>query len=749
LQSHDIVISSAWKEANILKKYYKNDEGSLIQYINKLYLQNPNLLKLLKMKNYRNLLFAFALLAISLYSCKTTPAKDMSNPFFSEYNTPFDVPPFEKIMAKHYMPAFDQGIEEARKDIDNIVKDRENPTFANTIEAYDRAGALLTRVMMVFNAQTAANTNDSLQALQIEISPKFAGFMDEILMNEGLFMKIKSVYENQAQFNLTNEQKFILENLYKKFVRNGANLGKADQDSLKALNQKLSVLTVKFSQNVLAETNNYMLLLNREDLAGLPEALISSAEQAAKEAGKDGKYAFTTQRPSVFPFMTYSPNRQLRRDIFHAYTNRGNNGNANDNNKILEEIVSLRAIRAKLLGYKTHANIVLEPRMAKNPENVFNLLNSLWEKAVPVAKGEVVEMQKIIDREKGNFKLEPSDWWYYAEKLRKQKYDLDDNELRPYFKLENVRDGFFTVAGKLFGITFTQLKDLPLPHPDAQSFEVKDADGQHLGVLYMDFFPRGSKQQGAWCSTYQSYHIADGKPVTPIVTTVFNFTPPANGQPALISMEEALTLYHEMGHALDALFNKSTYINTYVAWDFVELPSQLMEHWALEPIVLNMYAKHFQTNEPIPATLVQKIKNSGYFNQGFDNVEILAASLLDMSLHTLEAPARIELQKFEKEYFDKIGLIPQIVSRYRSTYFTHITGEYDAGYYSYTWAAVLDNDAFDAFSSKGLFDQETATSYRKNILEKNGTMDAMQMFVNFRGREPQIEPLLKNRGLVR
>jgi len=701
------------------------------------------------MKNVVNLLIVFAMLAFCFSGCKTVSEKDLSNPFFSEFNTPFNVPPFEKIMAKHYMPAFEQGIAEARKDIEGIVNSKEEPTFENTVAKYDRAGELLSKVMNVFFAQTSANTNDSLQNLQIEISPKFAGFMDEILMNAGLFQRIKAVYENQSQYNLTAEQKFNLENLYKKFVRNGANLNGADQDSLKSLNQRLSVLTVKFSQNVLAETNNYMLLLDKKDLTGLPESVVAAAENAAKEAGKEDKYAFTTQRPSIFPFMTYSPDRELRREIFHAYTNRGNNGNENDNNRILEEIVSLRAERAKLLGYKTHANVILEPRMAKNPENVLSLLNGLWEKAIPVAKGEVAEMQKIIDREKGNFKLEPSDWWYYAEKLRKEKYDLDDNELRPYFELDNVRDGFFTVAGKLFGITFTAINNIPLPHPDAQAFEVKDADETHLGVLYMDFYPRESKQQGAWCGTYRSYHLADGKPVTPVVTTVFNFTAPAGNQPALLSLDEALTLYHEMGHALDALFNKSTYMNTYIAWDFVELPSQLMEHWALEPLVLNMYAKHWQTNEAIPANLVQKIRNSGYFNQGFDNVEVLAASLLDMALHTLEAPARIELQKFEKEYFDKTGLLPQIVSRYRSTYFTHITGEYDAGYYSYTWAAVLDNDAYDAFSEKGIFDQATAESYRKNILEKNGTMDAMQMFVNFRGREPQIEPLLKNRGLVR
>ena len=695
------------------------------------------------------ILLLFVSISLILISCNQQTETYTTNPLISENNTPFNVPLFEKIMAKHYMPAFEKGIEEGRMDIEQIVSNNENPTFANTVEAYDRASKLLFKAMMVFTAQASANTDDSLMAIQMKISPMFAGFMDEVLLNGGLFQRIKSVYDNQAEFNLNPEQKFNLENLYKKFVRSGANLNKTDKDSLRAINQKLSVLTVKFSQNVLAETNSYVMYLGKGDLRGLPESVISTAAEAAKEAGKEGSYAFTTQRPSIFPFLTYSPDRKLRNQIFSAYINRGNNGNENDNNKVLAEIIKLRAERARLLGYKTHSHVVLEPRMAKVPENVFDLLNNLWAKSIPVAKNEVTEMQEIIDREGGNFKLEPSDWWYYAEKLRKQKYDLDDNELRPYFKLDNVRDGVFTVINKLFGITFTPITNIPRPHTDTQPFEVKEADGKHLGVLYMDFYPRVSKQAGAWCGTYRNFHVVNGKSIPPIVTTVFNFTPPVADQPALVSLDEALTLYHEMGHALDALFNKSTYNQTYIAWDFVEMPSQLLEHWALEPLVLNMYAKHYLTNEPIPPGLVQKIKNSSYFNQGFDNVEVMAASLLDMSYHTLEAPVNIDIQSFEKEYFKKIGLIPQIVSRYRSTYFTHIAGEYDAGYYSYTWAAVLDNDAFESFSEKGLFDQATADSYRRNILEKNGTMDAMQMYVNFMGREPVIEPLLRNRGLIK
>jgi len=702
------------------------------------------------MKKNSKLLVICGLITAALTGCKTSPVTvvDKSNPFFTAYNTPFNVPPFEKIIAKHYMPAFNTGMADGRKEIEAIAARTDKPTFANTIEPFDKAGQLLTDVSAVFFSQTAANTNDSLQKIEVEVSPLLSAYRDEILLNAPLFKRIKAVYDKQAEFNLNAEQKFLLENLYKSFIRNGANLNKQDQDTLKVLNQKLSVLIVKFSQNVLSETNQFKLFVGKEDLKGLPESVIATAAEAAKEAGQEGKWAFTTQRPSIFPFIQYSPNRDLREKLFNAYTNRGNNGNEFDNNKILADIVKLRASRAKLLGYKTHAHFVLEPRMAKVPENVFNLLNNVWEKAIPVAKNEVAEMQKIINREGGKFKLEPSDWWYYAEKLRKEKYNLNDSELRPYFKLENVREGLFTVANKLFGITLTEIKDLPRPHPDAQAYEVKDADGSHLGVLYMDFFPRASKQQGAWCQGYRNYHVVDKKGITPVVTVVYNFTRPSGDMPALLSVEEASTMYHEFGHALDGLFNKSTYNTTNVAWDFVELPSQLMEHWSTEPEVLNFYAKNYKTGEPIPAALVEKIKNSGYFNQGFDNVEIMAASLLDMSYHSLEAPVNIDIQSYEKEYFKKIGLIPEIVSRYRSTYFTHITGGYDAGYYCYTWAAVLDNDAFEAFKEKGIFNKDVADSYRKNILEKNGTMDAMQMFVNFRGREPKIEPLLKNRGLL-
>lgn len=685
--------------------------------------------------------------ALAAVSCNTQK-KEQGNPFFADWKTPFGVPPFDQIRNEHYLPAIDSGIALARLQIAEITGNEEAPTFANTVAKYDRADELLSRVAAVFYSQTSASTNDTLEALQMEIAPKVSAFSDEVLLNAELFGRIKSVWETRDSSALNAEELFLLDNLYKSFVRNGALLGPEDQEKLKKLNQELSVLTVKFSQNVLAETNNFRLVIDNEaDLKGLPESVITTAAESAKDEGMEGKWVFTTQKPSMIPFLQYAYNRDLRKKLYDAYLNRGNHGDQYDNNKVLADIVRLRADRAKLLGYRTHADIVLETRMAKTPGNVLNLLNDLLERSLVVAKRERDEMQKIADAEGGGFKIEPQDWWYYSEKLRKEKYDLDENELRPYFSLDNARDGAFAVATKLYGITFTRMNDVPLPHPEAQAFEVKEADGSHVGVLYMDFYPRESKRQGAWCGGYRDHQVVDGKEITPVVTIVGNFTPPAGDKPALLSMDDVLTLFHEFGHGLQGLFSENIYSSTTVAWDIVELPSQIMEHWATQPEVLAMYAKHYETGEVIPQTLVEKIKNSSYFNTGFDNVEVMAASLLDMAYYSLEAPVQIETQQFEKETMDKIGLIPEIEPRYRSTYFLHMVDGYDAGYYVYTWAAVLDNDAFEAFSEKGIFDQATATSFRKNVLEKMGTMDAEQMYLNFRGRNPEIEPLLRNRGL--
>ena len=690
------------------------------------------------------LIMAVALAAVSC----NTQTKEQGNPFYAEWKTPFGVPPFDQIRNEHYLPAIDSGIALARLQIAEITANEDAPTFANTVAQYDRAGELMSKVAYVFYSQTSANTNDTLEALQMEIAPKMSAFSDEVLLNAELFSRIKVVWENRSAEELNDEELFLLENMYKSFVRNGALLGPEDQEILKKLNQELSLLTVRFSQNVLEETNSFRLVIDDEaDLKGLPESVIAGAADEAKSAGMEGKWVFTTRKPSMIPFLQYADNRDLRKKLYDAYLNRGNNGNENDNNKILADIVRIRAERAKLLGYRTHADIVLETRMAKTPENVLNLLNNLLERSLRVAKRERDEMQKIADAAGGNFKLEPHDWWYYAEKLRKARYDLDENELRPYFRLDNVRDGAFAVANKLYGITFSPIDKIPLPHPDAQAFEVKEADGSHIGVLYMDFYPRESKRQGAWCGGYRDHKIVDGREITPVVTIVGNFTPPSGGTPALLSMDDVLTLFHEFGHGLQALFSENTYSSTTVAWDIVELPSQIMEHWATKPEVLAMYAKHHETGEIIPEALVEKIRNARYFNTGFDNVEIMAASLLDMAYYSLEAPVQVDPQQFEKETMKKIGLIPEIEPRYRSTYFLHIIDGYDAGYYVYTWAAVLDHDAFEAFNENGLFDQATATSFRKNVLEKMGIMDAEKMYLNFRGREPDIEPLLRNRGL--
>ncbi|MFZ2285949.1 MAG: M3 family metallopeptidase, partial [Bacteroidales bacterium] len=672
------------------------------------------------------LLLTAALLA-AFVSC-TTKQKEPGNPFFADWKTPFGVPPFGQIKNEHYLPAIDSGIALARAEVAAITAKEEAPTFANTIVPYDRSGQLLNKVAYVFYSQTSANTNDTLENLQMEIAPKVSAFSDEILLNAPLFQRIKTVYENRDSDQLTEEERFLLENLYKSFVRNGALLRGEDQDKLKKLNQELSVLIVRFSQNVLAETNGFKLVIdNAADLKGLPEGVVANAAEMAKANGMDGKWVFTTQKPSMLPFLQYADNRDLRKKLYDAYLNRGNNGNEFDNNKVLADIVRLRADRAKLLGYATHADIVLETRMAKTPDNVLNLLNDLLERSLPVAQRERDEMQKIIDAGGGRFKLAPHDWWYYAEKLRKVKYDLDDTELRPYFSLDNVREGVFTVSNKLYGITFTRIDNIPLPHPDAQAFEVREADGSHVGVLYMDFYPRESKRQGAWCGGYRDHRVIDGKEITPVVTIVGNFTPPAAGKPAFLSMDDVLTLFHEFGHGLQALFSDNTYGTTNTAWDIVELPSQIMEHWATHPDVLAMYAKHYETGEVISKELVEKVKNSSYFNTGFDNVEIMAASLLDMAYYSLKSPVSVDVQTFEKETMKKIGLIPEIEPRYRSTYFLHMVDGYDAGYYVYTWAAVLDNDAFEAFKEKGIFDQATATSFRENILEKMGTMDAEQM----------------------
>jgi peptidyl-dipeptidase Dcp len=700
------------------------------------------------MKIALRLLFLTGIASTIIISCKQQPVVDKSNPFFSEYTTPFQVPPFDKIQARHYMPAFDQGMAEGRADLKKIIENKEEPTFENTIEAYMRMGKLLDKVGSAFGGLTSANTNDSLKKIEVEITPKESQYSDEIGLNQELFNRVKSVYDNMDKLKLNDEQKFIVDNFYKGLVRRGALLTPEQKDTLTKLNQQISVLSVSFGQNVLNETNKFKLVIDNEaDLKGLPAGVIEGAAATAKRTGDAGKWVFTTQKPSMLPFLTYAENRELRKKLYDAYLTRGNHNDSLDNKKNLAEIVRLRAKRAKLLGYKSHADLSLENRMAKTPANVTALMDQLWKPALNVAKEELAQMQKIANREGAKFKIEPADWWYYAEKLRKEKYDLNDNELRPYFKLENVREGAFSVANRLYGITFTPIENIPLPHPDAKVFEVKEADGKHLAVLYMDFYTRASKRQGAWCGGYESHRWEDGKEITPIVTLVCNFDNPVGETPSLLSLDDVTTLFHEFGHAIQGILASNKYGMRYTARDIVELPSQIMEHWAVEPEVLKGYAKHYQTGEVIPDALVKKIQASKYFNTGFDNVELLAATMLDMAYYTQEDPVNIDVEKFENDYLTKIGLIKEIEPRYRSTYFLHIINGYDAGYYVYTWAAVLDNDAFEAFREKGIFDKATADSFRKNVLGPMGTLDAKQSYINFRGRDAVIEPLLKNRGL--
>jgi peptidyl-dipeptidase Dcp len=701
-------------------------------------------------KNLILILLALGLLFAACSKSSETPAETPAtdNPFFAEYDTPFQVPPFDTIKAEHFVPAYEKGMEQEKEEIDDLVNNPDEPTFENTIVALDRTGKQLSKVGIVFGGLSSANTNDELKAIQKEMAPRLAAHNDEINLNKKLFERVKAVYEKQEELNLDDEQTYLLKNLYKDYVRSGANLNEEDQAKLKEINQKMSTLRVQFNQNVLAETNDFKLVIeNEEDLAGLPESSITGAAEAAKAAGLEGKWVFTTQKPSMLPFLQFSEKRDLREKLYTAYTKRGDNDNEYDNKKILSEIIKLRVEKANLLGYETYADYILESRMAKNPQNVYDLLNRLWGPSLEVAKRERQEMQANIDREGGGFKLASWDWWYYAEKLRKEKYQLDDNELLPYFVLNNVRDGALWVANQLYGLTFEELTDMPKPHPDAQVFEVKEADGSHCGILYMDFHPRASKNVGAWCGAYRVQSRKYGEEIDPVVTMVCNFPRPVGDNPAMITLTNVETLFHEFGHALDGLLSNLTYGIRFTSSDFSELPSQIMEHWATHPEVMKHYAKHYQTGEPIPDALIEKIQNSRLFNQGFDQVEFLAASLLDLKYHTLTEPQDLDINQFEKSYFDEIGLIPEIVSRYRSTYFGHIIRGYASGYYSYKWSEVLDCDAFEAFRESSLFNQQLANSFRINILERNGLADYMTMFVNFRGREPIIEPLLKKLGL--
>ncbi|RPD38666.1 M3 family metallopeptidase [Chitinophaga barathri] len=698
----------------------------------------------------RNLIFAISMTTATTLSGQA-PAAD--NPLLQPYTTSFKVPPFTDIKPAHFMPAFEAGMQQQQEKITAITAQKSAPDFENTIAALEQSGKQLQLAGTVFFNLTSANTNPELEALSRQIAPRMAQHSDDIYLNPNLFARVKTVYDHRATLKLTPEQYRLLEKTYKAFVRSGAKLSEAQQMQMRNINKELSLLTVKFGQNLLAETNGFEMIVDKqEDLAGLPASVTAAAAASAKDAGKEGKWRFTLHNASVMPFLQYAQNRALREKMYKAYTNRCNNNDALDNKEIVSRLATLRAEKAALLGYASHADFVLEENMAKTPAQANELLNKLWTAALPVAKNEAAEMQKVMDREGKNEQLEAWDWFYYADKVRKEKYNYDAEELRPYFKLENVREGIFATAQKLYGITFTQLKDIPVYREDVTAYEVKEANGQHIGVIYMDFFPRASKRGGAWMTSYRKQATEKGTRIAPVVSIVCNFTKPNGNQPALLTPDEVETFFHEFGHALHGLLSNVRYetlSGTSVPRDFVELPSQIMEHWAFEPEVLKMYAKHYETGELVPDALVAKMKEASKFNQGFATVEYLAASLLDMNYHTIAAGTKVDAPAFEKQQMDKLGLIPQIAPRYKSTYFQHIfSGGYSAGYYSYIWSEVLDNDAFAAFKETGnIFDPATARSFRTNVLEKGGTVEPMDLYKAFRLRAPEVKFLLKSRGL--
>lgn len=688
------------------------------------------------------------LMGILLMGCVKT-----DNPFFETYKNKYGTPPFDKIKNEHYMPAFKEGIKRHHAEIDSIANNPVAPTFDNTIAAMDYSGDLLKKVSSVFFNLYSNNTNEGMEKIATEITPILSEHNDNIYLNEKLFTRVKILFDNRAKLALTPEQNRLLEKYHRNFIRSGAALNPEQKTKLRAINKELGLAQLTFGKNVLDETNAYRKVIDRKvDLAGLPESVIQGAAEAAKEAKMPGKWVFTTQKASFIPVLQYSENRELRKELLMAYTTRANHDNSSDNKAVINKIMKLRTQKAQLLGFTTSADFILDDTMAKTPKAVYDLLNTVWTPALAKAKEEAAELQKLMDAEGKGEKLEPWDWWYYSEKLRKAKYNLEEEALRPYFKLENVRQGVFDLASKLYGLKFEKLKDMPVYDPDVEVFKVTDANDSLIGILYTDYFPRAGKRAGAWMNNITDQYKKDGVNHRPIICNVGNFTKPTAGKPSLLNMDEVETMFHEFGHALHGLMTQCTYPSlsgTNVARDFVELPSQFMENFCWEPQVMQTYARHYKTGKLMPKELMDKIQKAGTFNQGFVNVELLAASFLDIDYHCMKDTTNFDVNAFEKASMDKIGMIPQIIVRYRSTYFNHIfSGEYCAGYYSYTWAAVLDADAFQAFKETGdIYNQKVATAFRKRLLEKGDTDDPMKLYRDFRGSNPNPDALLKKRGL--
>lgn len=705
----------------------------------------------------KKLINMIALSVITLASCTSNnepkTEAEPKNPFLSEYTTPFQVPPFDQIKNEQYLPAFEAGMKEQLAEVEAIVNNAETPTFANTILPFDKSGETLDRVSNVFFNLNECLTNDEMIKIAETVLPLLSKHSDSIMMNPKLFERIDYVYQHRNEMGLDDQQIRVVEKYEQDFVRNGAALPADKQAELSKINERLSTLSLQFGNNLLKENAGYKLVIeNKEDLAGLPQTSIDVAAEQAKNDSLEGKWVFTLSKPSLIPFLQFSERRDLREQMYKAYYNRGDNNNEYDNKKLINEMVKLRVQKAKLFGYDNYADYVLAVNMAKDSKTVDKFLIDIFNPAQQLAKKELAEMQAIADEEGANIKLEGWDWWYYAEKLRKAKYAFDENQIKPYLTVDNVRNGMFMAANKLYGVTFTQNTNLPVYYPGVETYEVKEANGDFLGILYMDYYPRESKSGGAWCTSFrESGHDINGKKIYPVVSLVMNFTPASGDTPALLTWDETETMWHEFGHSLHAFFSDGLYSRTCgnVPHDYVEMPSQIMENWVAEPEVIRMYAKHYQTGEPMPDSLITKIENSALFNQGFMTTELIAASILDMKFHELTEVKDLDVDAFEKEQMDAIGLMKEILPRYRSTNFSHIfNGGYSAGYYAYTWAEVLDKDAFNYFKSSGdLFNPELAASFRKNCLQECGNDEGMVQYRKFRGQDPDYDPYLKARGL--
>ncbi len=676
------------------------------------------------------------------------------NPFFTEWETPFGIPPFDEIETSDYLPAFDSAMRAHTAEIEAIVQCTEAPSFENVIAAFDRSGALLTTVNSVFGGVNANDSNDELRAVQEKIAPVLSAHYDNIFLNDKLFEKVKAVYDTREPAGLDSLQLRLLEKTYRKFLRAGAALSPQEKDQLKKINGELVSASVRFGNNLLAANQTFLMILDTAEVSGLPMNARNAAGALAEEKGHPGKFAFTLSKPSMIPFLTYADRRDLREKIYRGYLERCCGGDSTDNRQLINDMVRLRLERARLLGYETHADYVLDGEMARTPGNVYALLDSLWSPALASAQAELDSMKAIKLKETGDDDFQSWDWWYYAEKVRKKQYDLDEDMLRTYFALENVRTGIFDLSNRLYGLTFTPLS-VPMYNRECTAYEVLDKDNTHLGVVIFDLFPRPGKGPGAWCGTFQERTYKDGERIDPVIYVAANFTRPFGDTPALLSLDETDTFFHEFGHALHQLFLDVPYNGLRsVERDFVELPSQIMENWAMEPDMLRRYALHYASGTIIPDYMIKKIQNSALFNQGFATTEYLAASLTDMDIHSIKEYQPIDITAFERDaLYDRRGLMPQIEPRYRYPYFSHIFGgdfDYSAGYYSYIWSEVLDKDAFQAFAESGdIFNRTVAERFRREVLSRGGSADGMTLYRNFRSKEPSRDPLLYSRGFIK